>query len=229
MGDVVILQFSIISGQLHWKDELKIIGGFNRYSKFRFRHIFWKSQKTLLQTQNGKYRIKKISFLAGALSFGNSRSRWFLRRNYLKNSSFWCSEAAAVAVAVIYIIRESIKQLFQNFSAQHWSVYRYADWTLNNIKTLNPNLNPANYSGYSTPKTQTVNWTILINLENDVAGNGRRFRQFLFSPIICFWNRIILWETGKIFSIMSVGMILENQTKVITWTRRIQYDPREGI
>jgi hypothetical protein len=231
MGIVVILQFSIISGQYIEKDEIKdnrrlLIGILSLDSGTSFEN----SQKTLLQTQNENIGSKKSPFLAGALSFAIPGAGEFYEGNYLKTAVFVAVEAAAVAVAVIYN-NKGINQTnyFQNFSAQHWSVYRYADWTLTNIKTLNPNLNPANYSGLLDPKTQTVNWTILNQLENDVAGNGQQVPGSFYShQLFAFGTESYFEETGK-YSQFNVGWDdfgKPNQSNYLNTPN--PYDPTRG-
>jgi hypothetical protein len=88
---------------------------------------------------------------------------------------FVAIEASAITVGLLYNNKGNNQtNYFQNFANQNWSAYRYADWTLTNIKTLNPALDPANYSGLLNPATKTVNWAILNKLEIDVAGNGQQ-------------------------------------------------------
>jgi len=207
LGIIINLQLSLISGQNIEKNEIKnnkqfLIGILSLDSGTSFEN----AQKTLLQPQNDNVESKKSPILAGALSFVVPGAGEFYEGNYLKTAVFVAVEVAAITVGLLYNKKgDDQTNYFQNFSYQHWSVYRYADWTLTNIKTLNPNLNPANYSGLLDPKTQTVNWTILNQLETDVAGNGQQVPGSFYShQLFTSGTQSYFEETGK-YSQFNVG------------------------
>jgi len=203
----VTLQISIISRQNIKTNEITdnkklLIGILSEDSRTSFEN----SQKTELQSQNNNSESKKSPFLAGVLSFVVPGAGEFYEGNYLKTAVFVAVEVAAITVGLLYNKKgDDQTNYFQNFSYQHWSVYRYADWTLTNIKTLNPNLNPANYIGLLDPKTQTVNWTILNQLETDVAGNGQQVPGSFYShQLFSSGTQSYFEETGK-YSQFNVG------------------------
>jgi len=173
---VAYLHLSTISGQYlddkEIKENKKNLSGI---LSFDSRSSFDNSKYVLSQPQNVNVESKKSPYLAAALSFIVPGAGEFYDGSYIKTAVFVAIEASAIAVGLIYNNKGNNQtNYFQNFANQNWSAYRYADWTLTNIKTLNPNLDPANYSGLLNAQTKTVNWTILNKLEIDVAGAGQQ-------------------------------------------------------
>lgn len=175
-GISVCLQLSIIYAQSIEQKEIKVnkkqLSGILSVDS---RSSFENSQNFLIQPQNSNVETKKSPYLAAALSFLVPGAGEFYDGSYLKTAVFVAIEASAIAVGLIYNNKGNNQtNYFQNFADQNWSAYRYANWTLTNIKTLNPSLDPANYAGLINTQTKTVNWTLLNKLEIDVAGNGQQ-------------------------------------------------------
>ncbi len=118
---------------------------------------------------DANYVNKKSPVLAGFLSLAVPGAGEFYSESYLKSILFIALEAAAITTSVIYENKGNDQTIsFQNFANAHWDVAQYARWTMANLSTLNPALNPENYSGLFSGQGQ-VNWQILNQLEEDVS------------------------------------------------------------
>ncbi len=88
---------------------------------------------------------------------------------YLKAALFLVIEAAAVTTAVIYTHKGDFQTaFFQQYANEHWSAARYAHWTINNIKSLNPNVDPSQYHVFNSDGS--VDWSGLNSLESAIGG-----------------------------------------------------------
>jgi hypothetical protein len=183
LGIAASLQFSIISGQCFEKKEIKdnkkiLSGTLSSDSRLSFEN----SLNVLSQPQNNNVESKKSPYLAAALSFVIPGAGELYDESYIKTAVFAAIEATAITVGLMYNKKGNNQtNFFQNYADQNWSAYRYANWTLTNIKTLNPSLDPANYSGLLNSTTHTINWAILNKLEVDVAGNGQQVTGSYYS------------------------------------------------
>ena len=117
-------------------------------------------------------RMKKSVPLAAVLSAALPGAGQFYNGDYLKSALFLTAEAAAIAVGVIYDKKgDDQTAFFENYANQHWSVARYALWTITNLSTLNGSLNPDDYSDLFLDEAKTrVNWDVLNRLESDIGG-----------------------------------------------------------
>ncbi|MHB8579518.1 MAG: hypothetical protein ACYDA4_06620 [Ignavibacteriaceae bacterium] len=117
---------------------------------------------------------KKSLALAGVLSGILPGAGEFYAGSYLKAGIFFTVEAAAIATALIYTRKgDNQTNYFQNYANQHWSAVRYATWTINNLKYLNPNVDASNYNVFVTNSSGTVvgvNWSELNRLESAIGG-----------------------------------------------------------
>lgn len=111
-------------------------------------------------------------WLAAALSAAFPGAGEIYNKSYIKAGLFMAAEAAAITVGLIYDKKgDDQTATFEKFAQQHWSVARYALWTITNLSTLNPNLNPDDYAGLFTDASKTsVNWRVLNQLEEDIGG-----------------------------------------------------------
>ena len=118
-----------------------------------------------LQTADKKSAIKAAAFslvVPGAGQFYNG--------DYILSAIFVVAEAAAISVAVIYNNKANRQtDEFQNFADQHWSVKRYAQWTLNNLEYLNSSVNKNDYQVFDS--NGNVVWSELNRLETAI-GDG---------------------------------------------------------
>ncbi len=161
---VISCQLSAVSGQSN------LSGSLNLDSKISFD----KSDRFSKDGTNNINENKKSPLLAGALSFVVPGAGEFYSESYIKSAVFIAIEAAAITVGLIYDKKGNDQtDFFQNYAdgVQGWSVLRYAQWTLNHITELNPNLKPADYQNKVIQNGQ-VNWDELNKMENDVAGRS---------------------------------------------------------
>ncbi len=132
-----------------------------------------KKTMPLFVEQSEKLAAQKESvFIAGGLSALMPGAGQFYNKDYWKSALFFAAEVAAVTVGVIYDNKgDDQTAFFENYANKHWSVARYALWTITNLQTLNGSLDPADYSGLFEDANQTkVNWNVLNRLESDIGG-----------------------------------------------------------
>ncbi len=119
---------------------------------------------------NLQSKEKKSRWLGGAMSLILPGAGEFYAGDYLKAAIFVVVEAAAITTALVYTNKgDSKTQDFQHYADQHWSVKRYAQWTLDHTQYINPDVNPQNYHVFNGDGS--VNWSELNRLESDL-GDG---------------------------------------------------------
>jgi hypothetical protein len=115
---------------------------------------------------------KKSPWLAAGLSILVPGAGEFYAESYWKSAAFLAIEVAAWAVAYSYDKKgDRQTDMFQNFANGHWSVNRYAQWTLDNATTINSNLSAEDLAQYTNPTSGVivngvVNWAKLNKLES---------------------------------------------------------------
>ncbi len=113
---------------------------------------------------------KKSALLAGLMSGILPGAGEFYAGDYLKSAIFIVVEAAAITVAVAYTNKGNTQtQRFEDYANTHWSAARYAHWTINHIKNLNPSVDPSQYHVFNS--NGSVNWSGLNSLESAI-GDG---------------------------------------------------------
>ncbi len=118
---------------------------------------------------------KKSPWIAGGLSLLVPGSGEFYAQSYWKAAIFFAVEVAAWALAYTYDKKgDNQTDYFQDFANGHWNVNRYAQWTLDNATTINPNMTPEELAPYTDKNTGvivngTVNWGKLNELERDLG------------------------------------------------------------
>ncbi|MDR3628672.1 MAG: hypothetical protein P4L45_17635 [Ignavibacteriaceae bacterium] len=112
---------------------------------------------------------EKSPALAGVLSGILPGAGEFYTGQYLKAGIFLAVETAAITTALIYNHKGDYQTaFFENYNNQHWSPVRYAQWTLNNVKYINPNVDPSQYHVFNN--NGTLNWSELNRLEVNLGG-----------------------------------------------------------
>ena len=129
---------------------------------------------------------KKSVWLAAGMSAVIPGTGEFYSGNYLKSAIFIAIEAAAITTGLIYNKKgDNQTTFFQSFADQHWSVNRYAQWTMYHIPNLNPNLNKtADDYPLLRDDNQTnlqAYYAQLNQLERDVAGGGETVAGMYYS------------------------------------------------
>jgi hypothetical protein len=124
----------------------------------------------LLQIPNPNLAMenKKSPLLAAALSFVVPGAGEFYSESYLKSAVFLALEAAAITVGLIYDKKgDDQTTFFENYANEHWSVQRYAKWTVTNATTINSGIDPSSYNVFNS--SGSVNWKELNRLESDLG------------------------------------------------------------
>lgn len=113
---------------------------------------------------------KRSVFLAGALSFVLPGAGQFYNESYWKTAVFGAIEATAIIIGLKYDKKgDDQTAFFESFANEHWSVVRYADWTIANAKNINATVDPSKYAIKNNDGT--VNWQQLNALEREL-GSG---------------------------------------------------------
>ncbi len=111
---------------------------------------------------------KKTPILAALMSFALPGAGEFYSESYLKAGIFAAIEVGAIILAVTYDNKgDDQTDFFENYANENWSVYRYANWTLHNASTINPEVDPGNYNVIDDQNN--VNWNELNKLEGDIG------------------------------------------------------------
>ena len=164
---VLSTQLSVVSAQTDLSGSLSVD------SKISFD----RSEKIYKDETKNINENKKSPLLAGALSFVIPGAGEFYAESYIKSAVFVAIEATAISIGLIYDKKGNDQtNLFQNFANQNWSALRYAQWTLDHITELNPNLTQNDYQN-KVIQNGIVNWVELNKMENDVAGREGRDGQ----------------------------------------------------
>ena len=111
---------------------------------------------------------KKSVFLAGLFSAVLPGAGEIYTENYLKAGIFIAIEAAAITTAVIYDNKGNDQtEVFESFANTHWSPNRYAQWTVDNLQNLVPNISQTdlNYYQSNVISNGEVNFRILNSME----------------------------------------------------------------
>ncbi len=121
-------------------------------------------------SQNAQENKKRHSpLLAGVLSFAVPGAGAVYNNQYLKAAIYLGVEVVAIAIGVTYDKKgDDQTEFFQNYANQHWSVRRYAQWTLANAQKINVLVNPDDYNVFDD--NGNVNWDELNRLEGDLGG-----------------------------------------------------------
>ena len=156
---VVSCQLSVVSGQSD------LSGSLNLDSKISFD----KSEKFSKDNIKNINENKKSPLLAGALSFVVPGAGEFYSESYIKSAVFVAIEATAITIGLIYDKKGNDQtDFFQNYANQHWSVERYAKWTVKNASSINNEITDVTqYKVFYS--NGTVNWQELNRLENAIG------------------------------------------------------------
>ena len=175
---ILITPFVFVKAQT--KDYNKISLSGNLFLDSKYAVIDYNTLNNLPEIQNPE---KKSQYLAGLMSLILPGAGEAYSENYLKAAIFFVVEAAAITTALIYNHKGDFQtSFFQQYADQHWSVVRYAQWTIKNIANINSGVDKTQYdvggsnqvlvygNGTSNPPTG-VNWSNLNALESDL-GSG---------------------------------------------------------
>lgn len=113
---------------------------------------------------------KRSPFLAGALSFVLPGAGQVYNQSYWKAALFGAIEATAIVIGLQYDKKgDDQTAFFEAFAKEHWSVVRYADWTIKNARNINSSVDPSKFNVKNPDGS--VNWSELNALEREL-GSG---------------------------------------------------------
>ncbi len=151
----------------------QVLSGNLRVDLFGFDEMLQQGQPAM--PQGGQVPSRKSPWLAAGMSVLVPGSGEFYAQSYWKAAAFFAIEVAAWALAYTYDKKgDHQTDFFQNFANQHWFVNRYAQWTLDNASTINPNIPAEDLARYRDPNTGViangvVNWAKLNQLESELG------------------------------------------------------------
>ncbi len=129
---------------------------------------------------------EKSPWLAGAMSLAIPGAGEVYTKNYIKGAAFFAVEAASWIIHFSYDKKgDNQTALFKAYADEHYSVDRYANWTLAHLSALNP-LIPHSATEYHDaiyvydpdpsqpcpPPFDCINWAELNAMERDIAAGG---------------------------------------------------------
>lgn len=160
-------QTSAVSGQSVVKNEDANVlsGSLNIDSKIAFDN----SEKIITPVLSNIEEQKKSVWLAVGLSAVIPGAGEFYSESYIKSAAFIAIEATAITLGLIYDKKGNDQtDFFQNYADQHWSVDRYAKWTVNNASSINNEITDVTqYKVFNS--SGSVNWSELNRLENAIG------------------------------------------------------------
>ncbi|HKI77882.1 MAG TPA: DUF5683 domain-containing protein [Ignavibacteriaceae bacterium] len=136
--------------------------------------INYKYDENLLEATKFEVTEKKSPIKAGLFSLVLPGAGQYYNGETWQTIAFVVVEAALITTAVVYNNKGNTKtDQFQNYAQEHWSVKRYANWTLDHLTYLDNNL-PHDKSYYENriyPNGQNgeLSWDGLNELESDIS------------------------------------------------------------
>jgi len=111
---------------------------------------------------------KKSPVIAGLLSLVFPGAGEVYSESYIKGTIFAVAEVSAIVFAITYNKKgDNQTSTFEQYADEHWSIKRYAEWTLNNIGFINSAIDPSKYSVINSDGS--VNHSELNRLERDLG------------------------------------------------------------
>jgi hypothetical protein len=119
--------------------------------------------------ENENSTVQKSPWLAAGLSLLVPGTGEFYAESYWKAAAFFALEVAAWTIAYTYDQKGDDQSVFfQGFANEHWSVVRYAQWSLDNAGNINPTItDPGEYQVFDIEGN--VNWAELNRLERAIG------------------------------------------------------------
>lgn len=133
---------------------------------------------------------EKSPWTAGLLSLAVPGAGQFYTENYIKGAVFLAVDIASWVIAYSYDKKGDDQTTeFERFANAHWSPIRYANWTLDYLGSLNPNIphtkdyyydliyneddfdDPSDPDpGINPPPFRSIRWEELNRMEQDIGG-----------------------------------------------------------
>ena len=162
---IFLVGSSSFFAQLKSSEQIILSGNLHTDSKVLF-------ESSGMQTQNISFPSpnKKSPLIAGLLSAVLPGAGEFYTESYLKAAIFAAVEVGVISVAVAYNKKgDNQTSTFQQYADGHWSIKRYADWTINNVTNINNDVVVADYDVINSDGS--VNHSELNRLER-ALGSG---------------------------------------------------------
>lgn len=123
----------------------------------------------VIPSEGGTMPSEKSPWLAAGLSLALPGAGEFYAESYWKAAAFLAVEVAVWSIAYSYDRKGNNQtDFYQGYANEHWSVTRYAQWTIDNAAAINPAVNPSQY-GVFDPSGNVV-WSELNRLERALGG-----------------------------------------------------------
>lgn len=169
MKKFFVFLFIVFSINIIAQESQDFSGVLNIDSKIAAASVVQLSNNTDL---NSQINNAKSPFLAGMLSLLIPGAGEFYAESYWKSAIFVALEAALITTSIVYNGKgDDQTDSYEKFAEAHWDVGRYARWTMTNLETINPNLDPADYPELFKDAERTqVDWNVLNKLEADISG-----------------------------------------------------------
>lgn len=151
--------------QLKSNEQIILSGNLRIDSKLLFESAGMQTQNISFPSPN-----KKSPMIAGLLSLVVPGAGEVYTENYLKAAAFVAVEVGAIAFAVTYNKKgDDQTSTFQQYADGHWSIKRYAEWTINNVSNINKDVVVTDYHVMNSDGS--VNHSELNRLER-ALGSG---------------------------------------------------------
>ncbi|MCF8412100.1 MAG: hypothetical protein K9G44_01705 [Melioribacteraceae bacterium] len=155
----------LLSTSLFAQDNSALTGVLNYDSK-----IALENSPVELKPENNE-SVRKSPLLAGLLSAALPGAGEFYVGDYWKSFIFVGIEAAAITFKVLYDQKgDDQTVIFEDYAHQHWSVERYAQWSVANAERINPDIfSQHDNSILQVFENGAVNWDRLNSLERAIG------------------------------------------------------------
>lgn len=162
---ILIITLGINQTLIPQKKEFTLSGNLHTDSRLLFENSGMQTQNISFPSPN-----KKSPVIAGLLSLVVPGAGEVYTENYLKAAAFVAVEVGAIAFAVTYNKKgDNQTSTFQQYADGHWSIKRYAEWTINNVSNINKDVVVSDYHVINSDGS--VNHSELNRLER-ALGSG---------------------------------------------------------
>ncbi len=139
---ILILSLGINQVLIPQKKEFALSGNLHSDSKILFNNSEAQTQNFSFPSPN-----KKSPLIAGLLSVVFPGAGEVYAESYWKAAVFAAVEVSAIVVATSYNNKgDNQTNYFQNYADGHWSIKRYAEWTVKNAQYINSSVNISEYN-----------------------------------------------------------------------------------
>lgn len=165
MVSIFLVVSSTSFAQLKSSERMNLSGNLHADSKMLFDYSAAKTNTIAFDSPD-----KKSPLIAGLLSAVLPGAGEFYTESYWKAAIFAAVEVGVISVALAYNKKgDNQTSTFQQYADGHWSIKRYAEWTINNVSNINKDVVVTDY--YVMNSDGSVNHSELNRLER-ALGSG---------------------------------------------------------